>query len=161
MKHFITPENLQQLREQYKNLCFKHHPDISGYDSTETMKEINQEYKDLTIKLAAGSKFEASEMEFADLYKEKIEALINLQGLILEIIGNWLWVSGNTREHKEVLKGLNFKFAPRKKAWYFKNYKFYKKTKEKQSLEEIRNMYGSQTIHQERREEKQSSFQLN
>jgi hypothetical protein len=29
-------------------------------------------------------------------YKQVIEQLINIAGIIIEIVGNWIWVTGNT-----------------------------------------------------------------
>ena len=145
MLTFVKPENLQQLRDQYKNLCFKYHPDVSGFDSTEIMKEINVEYLRLSEILAKGTKFYESEMNFSTLYQEKIEILIKLKGLTLEIIGNWLWVTGDTKTHKDILKSLKFNYAPKKQAWFFKNYPYHKKQGEK-PLDEIRYMYGSRIV---------------
>lgn len=146
MKHFNpAPGTLQELRSMFRDLAFKFHPDLTGEHNTETMKEINLEYESLSNRLADGTQFADSEKEFSTLYKEKIEVLIKLQGLFIEIIGNWLWVSGNTKEHKDKLKELKFNYAPKKQAWFFKNYPYRKKGKEKE-LDEIRQMYGSQVV---------------
>jgi hypothetical protein len=40
---------------------------------------------------------------------------------------------------------MKFSFAPKKCAWFFKNYVYYKKGSEK-GLDEIRNMYGSTVV---------------
>jgi len=145
MTHFTSPKDLSELRNQYKTLVFKHHPDVSGYDSIEVMKLINNEYEKLTKDLARGLKYEDSEIEFSELFRQKIEVLLKLDGILIEIIGNWIWVTGETKKHKDALKEMSFRFAPKKVAWYFKNYKFYKRNKEK-DLDEIRSMYGSQVV---------------
>jgi hypothetical protein len=38
----------------------------------------------------------------------------------MERIGDWVWVSGDTRPIKEELKTLGFFWGNKKKAWYFK-----------------------------------------
>lgn len=74
-----------------------------------------------------------------------------MNGLEVEIFGSWIWVSGNTREHKEVLKQLGFKFAYKKKAY---KDKFRKKSHEELSMDDIRDMFGSQRYEQKKDEEK-------
>ena len=83
-----------------------------------------------------------------------INTLIRLNGLEVEICGSWIWVSGNTKEHKEVLKQLGFKFAYKKKAWYYHKDKFRKKSHEELTMDDIRDMFGSQRYEQKKEEEK-------
>lgn len=152
--YFNSPKTLEELRNEYKKLCFQFHPDVSGFDSTDIMKQINLEYENLSNELAKGSKFVDSEMEFSALYKEKIEALIKIKGILIEIIGNWIWVTGETKANKEYLKELKFSYAPKKQAWFFKNYVYHKKTSEK-DLDTIREMYGSTVVSNSKREDEQ------
>ena len=42
------------------------------------------------------------------------DALRGFGGLVWEVCGTWLWASGNTKEHKEVLKSLGFHYASKK-----------------------------------------------
>lgn len=49
---------------------------------------------------------------------ELIEALNETDGVTAELIGTWLWVTGNTKEHKEILKSLGFRWSGKKQAWY-------------------------------------------
>ena len=85
---------------------------------------------------------------------ETIARIIRLNGLEVEICGSWIWVSGNTKEHKEVLKQLGFKFAYKKKAWYYHKDKFRKKSHEELTMDDIRDMFGSQRYEQKKEEEK-------
>ena len=41
-------------------------------------------------------------------------------GLTVEVCGEWVWVSGDTKPHKETLKSAGFKWSPKKVNWYFK-----------------------------------------
>jgi hypothetical protein len=38
----------------------------------------------------------------------------------VERIGDWLWVSGDTKSIRDELKVLGFHWGSKKKAWYFK-----------------------------------------
>ena len=37
-------------------------------------------------------------------FSEVIEKIINLQGIIIEICGSWVWLTGNTYFHKKEIK---------------------------------------------------------
>jgi len=145
MNFFTNPANLQELRDQYKALCFKYHPDVTGEDTTKEMQKLNAEFDSLSKQLAKGLKYEASEIEFNTIYKEKIEVLIKIKNIEIEIVGNWLWVTGDTKPVKELLKEMKFMFSPKKVAWYYKNYK-YSKSNSELSLDAIRSLYGSTKV---------------
>jgi len=72
---------------------------------------------------------------------DKIYELQN-RGLKVELIGSWVWVSGNTRPHKELLKSYKFKFSKNKRAWsYHQGGRYRKKTDRNYNLEELREMF--------------------
>jgi hypothetical protein len=57
--------------------------------------------------------------ELKAILAEKAEDLRELSGLEVVRCGSWLWVSGNTREHKDRLKEMGLRWAPKKGKWYF------------------------------------------
>lgn len=152
MKWFNNPSTLEELKQQYKKLALKHHPDLGG--NTADMQEINNEYDLLFARLknthatAEGKTYTASKetTETPDEFKNIINALINLEGINIELCGSWLWITGNTKEHKEVLKGLHFRWSKSKCAWYYHTADYKKSSKKTYSLDEIRDLYGSETI---------------
>ncbi len=152
MKWFKNPLTIEELKKEYKRLALKHHPDIGGKDAD--MKEINAEYDALFAKLkdvhqnAEGKTYTAKEesKEKASDFKEIIEKLIRLDGIQIEICGSWLWITGNTINHRETLKALKFRWSKSKKAWYFHDEGYRKNNNKNFSLDEIRDLYGSETI---------------
>lgn len=152
MKWFKNPRTLEELKKQYKQLAMEHHPDRGG--STETMQEINNEYDVLfsslknTHSTAEGETYttEKETTETPEEFKNIINILINLEGVNIEICGSWLWLTGNTKEHKEVLKSLKFRWSKSKQAWYYHTSDYKKKSKKTFSLDEIRDLYGSKTV---------------
>jgi hypothetical protein len=46
--------------------------------------------------------------------------LSRLAGLEVEVIGTWIWVSGNTYAHKDALWKLGLNWSASRKMWYFK-----------------------------------------
>ncbi|WP_277935594.1 J domain-containing protein [Parablautia muri] len=88
-------------------------------------------------------KYDFSEDE---LLREMLQKVIHFDGITLEIIGNWLWISGNTYQYRKELKDLGFKFAGQKKSWYWHSEAFRKRSHKKLSMEDIRNYYGSTEV---------------
>lgn len=147
MRYFNGCNTIEEVKSHYKKLAMENHPDRGG--DTATMQAINTEYAFACAKLAKGaglSDDEAdAEIRLSEEYRQVIEKIINLPGIVIEIVGNWIWVTGNTRSVKDTLKEAGFYFASKKAAWYYRNEAF--KTRGKGApLEEIRGKYGSEKI---------------
>lgn len=138
MKFFQSVTTKEELKKAYRKLAMKHHPDRGG--DTETMKQINNEYEELSKRLDANDSLDKK-------YREMIDALMKFD-VTIEIIGTWIWVSGDTYPiRKELGKdGLGFKYSKNKKAWYWYEGEYKSKHKKKFSLDEIRKMHDSKTI---------------
>jgi len=144
-----TPETLEDLKMQYRQLAMIHHPDRGG--DTEIMKEINAEYDTLFPKLKDvhknkdGETYTASQAssETSDNFKDLIDQLMKMDDIVIEIIGCFVWVTGDTKPHKEKLKSLKFRWHSKKKAWYLKPEDYRKRSHKDYDLEEIRAMYGT------------------
>lgn len=151
MKWFVPiPSTLEELKKQYKRLALKHHPDRGG--TTADMQEINSEYDQLFERLktihctVGGDTYTATIDEKAADFRDIINRLIVLDGIKIEICGSWLWISGDTFRHKATLKDCGFRWAHSKKAWYYHGGEYKKKSKKTLTLDEIRTLYGSETI---------------
>lgn len=143
-----TPETLEELKTMYKRLALANHPDQGG--STEAMQQINAEYTELfnTLKnvhrSAEGEKYTARQdndetaAEFIDI----IAKLVRLPGIIIELCGSWLWITGETRAVKDELKEIGFRWSKNKTAWYYHRGEYHK-SKGEMSLDDIRIKYGS------------------
>ena len=152
---------LEELRRQYRDLLKKYHPDNKD-GSTEATQEINAEYdrlfkllKDRHESKSADSKESNAKTDFNnmkydftedELLREMLQKVIHFDGITLEIIGNWLWISGNTYQYRKELNDLGFKFAGQKKSWYWHSEAFRKRSHKKLSMEDIRNYYGSTEV---------------
>ena len=150
MKYFNNPETLEELKKQYKKLAMENHPDRGG--NTEKMKAINGEYDELfkilknVHKSAEGKTYTAENSETPEEFKNIIEKIIIFEGIEIEIIGSWIWITGNTYQYKENLKELNFRFSNSKKAWYYHGEGYSRRGRKTYSLDEIRSLYGSEKI---------------
>lgn len=150
MKYFVNCKSLEDLKAEYRRLVKIHHPDMGG--STETMQAINDEHDRVFEILKKQHNASADEYhqttETAEEFRTIITALLKLDGVICELCGNWLWLSGNTKAHKEELKALGCRWSQNKQSWYWRHpesgRKHYKGHK---SMNDIRMKYGSQVFH--------------
>lgn len=147
MKFFNDCKTIEEVKALYKKLAMENHPDRGG--DTATMQAINTEYAFACAKLAKGAGLTDeqanAEIKLSEEYRQVIEKIINLPGIVIEIVGNWIWITGNTRPVKDTLKDAGFYFASKKIAWYYRN-KAFKTRGSGAPLEEIRAKYGSETI---------------
>ena len=148
MKYFNNCKNLEELRKEYKRLVKENHPDNGG--SVEEIKIINVEYEQMMKNLKNSDetenawKYDAAKDE---LFREALNKIINLEDITIEIIGCWIWVTGNTYNVKEFLKAAGFKYCGKKKAWsWHAGERYYKKSKRALSMDELRNLYGSEEV---------------
>lgn len=157
MNFFVNVDSIETLKSQYKKLAFKNHPDRGG--NTETMQKINAEYDSILKQLiqnADDSKYSntsqthafwESKEEHSDVekkVKDALDKIIHLEGLEIEIIGVWIWVSGDTKTHKELLKEAGFKWNKTLVKWVFAGKK--SNGKGTMSLDEMRDKYGSEKV---------------
>lgn len=148
MKYFTNCKTAEELKKEYRTLAKQLHPDLGG--DTEEFKIMQNEFEAMWERLKnvhTNSKGETYTKETTETLKDFIhiiDVLTKLNGIEVEICGSWIWVSGNTKEHKEVLKGLKFHYANKKQAWYYHTEPYKKKSKRELTLNEIRDMFGSQ-----------------
>lgn len=144
---------LAALKKAYQKLCFKHHPDRGG--DTATMQKINAEYEFLLKNLIAGeddknyneksywqSKEQQTEVE--KTIQEKLQAIIGLEGIEIEIIGVWIWVAGDTKQHQAKLKELGFRWIRAHSKWCFMGRK--SSGRGTYSMDQMREKYGSKNV---------------
>lgn len=156
--YLVEIKTVEMLKRMYRHFAVILHPDCGG--SNEAMKQLNAEY-DYWLK-KVGNIHESTKGEeetyttnineedlddgFRDIINE-IAYLINKGVIFAELCGSWIWISGNTKDYKDILKKVGFFWSPKKKMWYWhskdQKRKFYKNSK---SIEEIRAIYGSKKI---------------
>ncbi|HBB9511247.1 TPA: J domain-containing protein, partial [Escherichia coli] len=87
---------------------------------------------------------EHARYNYGDDLEKVLNVLSGLSGLVFEVIGNWVWISGETITHKETLKEIGCKWAAKKKQWFYRpdEHKSYW-NREEHTIEEIRAKYGT------------------
>lgn len=125
MKYFADCKTVEAVKRRYKDLAKQLHPDCGG--DAEEFKAMSAEfeiafklYKDIH-ETEAETETETeteTEDETAESWKETIDGLMHMDGLNLEIVGHWIWATGNTYQWREDLKNKGFRWSKSKKAWY-------------------------------------------
>ena len=123
-KGFLTVE---EIKIEYKRLARLHHPDLGG--DLETMKALNNAYE-AALKSCNGQKSSGSDgRQHTYRYDQIIEneivefiyAFLALEtGLNADLIGVWVWITGDTKPHREELKALGCRWNPSRACWYFR-----------------------------------------
>jgi hypothetical protein len=124
--------------------------DVSEITDVEMMKLINQALESLGDIINGKNEWDGSlsasaefnEADLGDEMNAAINAIIGL-GLTIEVCGTWIWVSGDTRPHKEILKESGYKWAPVKKLWHWRPADAKSFSRGKYTMDEIRASHGS------------------
>lgn len=143
VKYFTNVNTIEELKKLYKKLAMQYHPDKGG--NTAIFQDINNEYDYLYKVLQSGKTQQENNNINIDEFKEIINRII-FCNFEIEIIGKWIWVSGNTKPYKDILKQLGFKWASKKVMWYWRSEENICKSRNKLSIDEIRTKYGTNKI---------------
>lgn len=169
-RYFANCDTLTELKKEYYKLAKQFHPDVSGSDTTEIFKQINNEY-DLIFSLLKSrvdyTKDYSSDnnsdnnnnsdsdtnqqtnytykAETQDIFKDIISKIIHLP-ITFEICGYWLWLSGNTLQYKEIIKAAGFTWSRGKRMWYWKPFPNTRRYGKNTPMDKIRAKYGSRKI---------------
>ena len=138
---------IADIKQVYRKLASANHPDKGG--NTETMQLINTAFAELCKYFETNETLDINqEQEHQTTFNfDFLATLKTMPGLIIEVCGYWVWLSGNTFPYKETISGLGFKFSGAKKSWYWSptiDTNTYKRGSK--SMKNIRRDYGSQII---------------
>lgn len=138
------------IKIAYKRLAKAYHPDKNPAGLV-MMQLINAAYDVLKDFETLDCEDSQTLTDYPEKLSDAINAIVGLD-LEIEVCGLWVWVSGDTKPHKEILKESGYKWASKKKMWYFRpedeKKARYGKTYE---MGTIREKYGSQKVDKQAR----------
>lgn len=137
----------QEIKARYRELCKVHHPDLGG--STEAMQDVNLAYEERLRGEFRKTMDNDKAEDFVNLEREvaaKVAEIIGLQGIIIELVGRWIWVTGDTFPVRDALKRAGLFWASKKRAWHWHKPQDSCSSFGKKSLEEIKSKYGASVI---------------
>jgi len=142
----------QSVLKAYRIKAKQYHPDHKNGD-LELMKLVNIAFQTLEDISFQWTSRESENGKRTAPLTETISALWDqikhYQGISGEIIGSWLWITGNTYPIKDYLKNLGFRFAHYKQAWYYHDGDYWKRSRRKFDLEDLRGMWGVEELDKE------------
>lgn len=155
MKYFTECKTIEDVKKVYHENAKRLHPDAGG--NAADFREMMAEYKIIFERLknihtnSKGETYKKEEetTETPEEYANIINSIIKMQGVKIEIIGTWIWCSGNTRIYAEDLKNAGFWWSKSKKAWYRTGETSHKKRRGRYSMNQLRSRWGSQEIKQD------------
>ena len=118
MMYFANVRTLEELKKAYRELALANHPDRGG--DLETMQAINAEYDKVFEQVKNihvnkdGEMFTKETEETPEEFKNIIDQLLKMEGVEVEIIGCFVWLSGNTKPYKDQIKALGFRWSANK-----------------------------------------------
>lgn len=143
-----TISDLDGLKQEYRKLANKYHPDKGG--STAQFQELQNEYDKLRNKILSGSSLSEAEKEneivIDDALRAAINAIITLEGINIELIGKWIWVSGNTYPVRTVFSAAGFKFIKKNNIAYWVYKGVESSSRGGTDMQDIVKKYGSTPI---------------
>ena len=144
----------EDLTAAYRLLAKKYHPDLNP-DGLELMKCVNAAMDLLRSTIGKWSLRSfvdeggpSIDEELAAIYAQ----LRHLAGVKIEVCGSWLWVTGDTYPVREHISAAGLRFSRNKSAWYWHPAGYRKRTKNRFSMDEVRNMWGSRDLETEPRQ---------
>lgn len=146
--YFQNCQTVDEAKKRFWELAKIHHPDKGG--NTATFQEILNQFEKFRPNTEKfNGEFEAFDSaEYANILSQ----LIVIPEIVVEVCGSWVWVSGNTKPHKEEIKkvetGETYKrgWSQKKEMWYFSPSGYRKRSKGEFNIDQIRNMYGSTVV---------------
>lgn len=93
-----------------------------------------------------GETYEKEMQETPQEFQWLIAVLLKLDGIEIKIIGCFVWITGDTKPHKERLKALGFRWHSKKHCWYKSPDGYRRWGKGEYTMDEIRGMYPSMKI---------------
>lgn len=144
---------LAEIKARFKELVKIHHPDVGG--DTATMQRLNAEYSRMIEHIAKHGEVkadrEAAAAEVPEEYAAAVAAAVNLKGVILEMVGSWIWASGNTYANREALKKAGYIYINKRKMWAWRPATAANTGHSKKGMDWIKAKYGSERITEDTR----------
>lgn len=156
MNFFKDCQTVEEVKALYRKLARQHHPDLGG--DAETMKRLNNEYERVLKKFDGEESIGTDGKSHTYKYNEEIERelmdmiaallALDMEGVDITLIGLWIWLTGNTKPHREQLKELKCRWNSSRGCWYYRPDALGWRRSSGADLEELAQKYGSTNCNQ-------------
>jgi len=155
-KYFSRFATKSEVKARYRELCKQYHPDLHDAADFEyynnIMSEINAEYDMAYARAKSDSAADNTtdstsntNAQAPEEFREIINKVIAFDGVDIDIVGEWVWLVGNTYAYRTEIKAAGFKWASKKQAWYWHAGEWHGRHSRK-TLDELKDKYGCQSV---------------
>lgn len=152
MKYFKNAECIEDVKKMFKEYVKELHPDNGG--DAEAFKDMMSEYNDAFNRYkdihrnVDGETYEREEKstETPEQFADIINKVVWMEGVTIEIIGSWVWLSGNTMQYKDDIRSAGFFWSKSKKAWYYTGESKKSKRRGRYSMNKLREKWGTTEV---------------
>ena len=135
--------NQADIKKAYREKTSLYHPDRNP-SGADMMKLINAAYAVLRNTQALTVQENATLAEYPEILNKVLNEINTLDSLVIEVCGLWVWMTDNTKIHKDKLKELGFKWAKNKGSWFYRPETAKSRNRyQPWDMEKIRESYGS------------------
>lgn len=164
--YFVDVTTPAEIKSLYRKLAMEHHPDRGG--DTRVMQDINAEYHRIleskhgfTTKGSDGKEHTYYYTYWReDLLTKVLEQLFALNlpdDVEIDIIGSWIWITGNTKPVKDKLKTIDrVRFNSRRRCWQWSP-PGSMSIGSNLSKEQLQHIYGGKTVTKPPQEEEEKT----
>lgn len=148
-RYFDHIGTMAELKKEYRRLAMLMHPDHGG--NHEEFVQMGNQYDEAVKRIEKYGETkqdrEAASREVPEDFREAVNVAMACEGVVLDLVGSWLWASGNTYANKEKLRNAGFVWSTKHKKWYYNGEEDQKKRRgTNQSFDKICDHYGKQRI---------------
>ena len=141
MNYFNASMTKEEAKKLYRKLAVSMHPDKGG--NHDDFTALQNEYENFLKGNFSYSEHEArEETNSFDSFIKANEFIKTFDGVIVELTGTWIWLSGNTFPYREEIKKHGFRYSKSKKKWYKAPGELSKKKRRGTSFDKIKQRYG-------------------
>jgi len=152
MGYFEGLFTVGDVKSRYRALAKANHPDQGGV--TAVMQAINAAYHAALAALDGQENIGSDGKRHVYRYDHDVEQEVmdkvmellglHLPGVEIEIVGTWVWVSGDTKPVREQLKAAGLRWHSKRQRWYWRRFT-YRRHYSGASFETLRRMYSRTT----------------
>ncbi len=125
--YFQNCTTVNEIKAEYRKLCFQHHPDIGG--DVETMKLVNLAYHKALAAAHGQTSKGTDQKDHTYYYSQEVEQVIidkinelvalQMEDVNILLVGVWIWVDGDTKPHKEQIKNVGLRWNRKRSKWFW------------------------------------------
>lgn len=147
-QQFDQCNTVEQVKTLFKTLARKYHPDLGG--DTALMQEVNNCYHQALQRVQYNNVGDNNHYRYDDVTEhnvaDKLYDILSVvtEEVIVELVGNWIWISGDTKPIKDNLKEVGCRWSNKRKMWYWTATAGKGRWASKLSYGEIKQKYGSE-----------------